>query len=64
MDDPRPWSGNVEGGYTDRQGRRWLHVPNKGWRLAAQPEPFLALRRAPKGRFRRVATRVLGREVL
>lgn len=26
-----PIGGNWEGGFTDSQGRRWHHVPHRGW---------------------------------
>lgn len=29
-----PDGGNWEGGCTDTQGRRWVHVPNEGWRIS------------------------------
>ncbi|MER7213186.1 hypothetical protein ABT340_39500 [Streptosporangium sp. NPDC000239] len=35
-----PAGENWEGGYRDKQGRRWVHVPNEGWR-EANPAPFL-----------------------
>ncbi|MGC5012547.1 hypothetical protein ACLQ2R_17425 [Streptosporangium sp. DT93] len=45
---PGPQIGNWEGGFTDATGRRWHHVPNKGWELSNQT-PYLVLRvpRAP-----------------
>ncbi|MEV0616168.1 hypothetical protein AB0I81_22835 [Nonomuraea sp. NPDC050404] len=36
-----PAGGNWEGGGKDRQGRRWVHEPNKGWRPDDSPPPFL-----------------------
>ena len=40
----RSWPGaageNWEGGLTDGQGYRWIHVPHAGWRLADRP-PYL-----------------------
>lgn len=30
-------SGEIEWGYTDKQGRRWTHVPYEGMRLLDRP---------------------------
>jgi hypothetical protein len=61
---PLTLSDNWEGGFTDKQGRRWTHEPNKGWRLDDRPATFLTSRPTWQKRFRRVATRVSGRDLL
>lgn len=33
--------GNWEGGFTDHDGRRWMHVPNVGWRVDDSQSPYL-----------------------
>lgn len=37
---PYPAGGPLEVSYTDEQGRRWIHVPWRGWELSNQA-PFL-----------------------
>ncbi|MFC3986474.1 hypothetical protein [Streptosporangium jomthongense] len=41
-----PAGENWEGGYRDGQGRRWVHVPNEGWR-EVNPAPFLKAENSP-----------------
>lgn len=46
-----PHAGNWEGGYTDRHGQHWVHVPWQGWQPAA-PTPYLV--GPPRRRWRRL----------
>lgn len=43
-----PSFGNWEGGYTDRNGQRWVHVPWSGWQRDTRVSPFMRTPRAPR----------------